>query len=329
VVATAATLGMLFVPVPYIVEMPGPTLDVLGDADGIELIQVPEAPDHPITGELRLTTVSTRGANKDLMLAEALIGWLSAKDQVIPYEAAYPRSSTREEREERSAQQMTSSQELATVAALSALGLVTEMEIVEARAASAAEELRTDDVLVAIDGIGLKDFDHLLAVLRGIPAGSIIAVTIRRGDTESTVSMVTQDDGSGGSRMGVTVGFSLPVDVRFGVEGIGGSSAGMMFALGIVDKAGPIDLASDHLIAGTGTIDAAGTVGAIGGIQQKMAGAARDGATFFLAPAGNCDQVRGAIPDGLHVAKVATLDEALDALAAIRDGDLDRLASCE
>jgi PDZ domain-containing protein len=203
------------------------------------------------------------------------------------------------------------------------------MKIVETRAASAAEVLRTDDVLLAIDGIALKDFDHLLAVLRGIPGGSAIEVTIRREDRDLTVTMVTEDDGSGGSRMGVTVGFGLPVDVRFGVEGIGGASAGMMFALGIVDKAGPIDLAADHLIAGTGTIDAGGNVGAIGGIQQKMVGAVRDGASFFLAPAENCEQVRGAIPAGLRVARVATLAEALDALTAIRAGNLERLASCE
>ncbi|HYP73074.1 MAG TPA: S16 family serine protease, partial [Microbacterium sp.] len=75
--------------------------------------------------------------------------------------------------------------------------------------------------------------------------------------------------------------------------------------------------------------DAAGTVGPIGGIRQKMYGAVDAGATWFLAPESNCDEVVGHVPSGLRVFSVGTLDDALDVLTAIReDGDLDALPTC-
>jgi PDZ domain-containing protein len=87
-----------------------------------------------------------------------------------------------------------------------------------------------------------------------------------------------------------------------------------MFALGIIDKLTPGDLTSGHHFAGTGTITASGTVGPIGGIRQKLYGAQRAGAQYFLAPAGNCAEVAGHIPDGLHVFKVSSLSDALKVL---------------
>jgi PDZ domain-containing protein len=325
----ALILLLVILPVPYVVEMPGPTVDVLGETGDVELIQVPDPPEHPVTGQLRLTTVSTHGSDHDLTVGEAIMRWLSSADQVIPYEAAYPRSFTRAERETRSAQQMASSQELASVAALNELGIGVELRIVDAVGEAASRVLKPDDVLVAIDGTDLRDFEHLLEVLNAIPAGTSIEIAIRRDGREHVVTMATEDDGEGRARMGVTVGFALPVDVRFGVEGIGGSSAGLIFALGIVDKLGPTDLADSRIVAGTGTIDADGNIGPIGGIQQKMVAARRDGAELFLAPEKNCPDVRGSVPRGLTVASVATLADALDALRGIRDRSMDTLDTCQ
>ena len=88
-------------------------------------------------------------------------------------------------------------------------------------------------------------------------------------------------------------------------------------------------LAGDHHVVGTGTIDAEGDVGPIGGIRQKMIGASQAGADLFLAPVENCDEVRGHTPDGLPVVAVDTLDEAEEALAVLADdGDLSALPSC-
>jgi PDZ domain-containing protein len=101
-----------------------------------------------------------------------------------------------------------------------------------------------------------------------------------------------------------------------------------MFALGIVDLLTPEDEADGQLVAGTGTMDVTGAVGRIGGIRQKLAGAARDGAAWFLAPDGNCDEVVGYVPRGMRVVPVATLHEAREALVAIGAGTGDDLPTC-
>jgi PDZ domain-containing protein len=94
----------------------------------------------------------------------------------------------------------------------------------------------------------------------------------------------------------------------------------MMFALGIVDKLTPGSLTGGKFVAGTGEIAASGAVSPIGGIQQKMAGARAAGATWFLTPATNCADASGAVPAGMHLAKVSTLRQALSDLSAIRAG---------
>ena len=96
-----------------------------------------------------------------------------------------------------------------------------------------------------------------------------------------------------------------------------------------IGKLTPANESGGKTIAGTGTIDKDGKVGRIGGIELKMLGAKRDGATWFLAPASNCLDVAGRVPDGLRDVKVATLNEAYQALVAIGKGQADDLPHCE
>ena len=91
----------------------------------------------------------------------------------------------------------------------------------------------------------------------------------------------------------------------------------MMFSLAIFDKLTPGALTGGAKIAGTGTIASDGTVGPIGGIQQKLYGARDGGARWFLAPSANCNEVVGHVPDGLSVVKVSTFAEARSAVEAI------------
>src|SRR4029079_18858986 len=108
--------------------------------------------------------------------------------------------------------------------------------------------------------------------------------------------------------------------VNLSLTGIGGPSAGLMFALGILDKVSTHDLTHGRFIAGTGTIDPSGQVGQIGGISLKMIAARRAGATIFLAPASNCPDVSGNIPKGLDVVKVSTLHDAITDLDSLATG---------
>jgi PDZ domain-containing protein len=117
--------------------------------------------------------------------------------------------------------------------------------------------------------------------------------------------------------IGILVGTSarFPIDIDFNLPGVGGPSAGMIFAVGIIEKLTKEDLVRGRKIAGTGTITASGKVGGIGGIEEKMVGASRIGATIFIAPRENCPDIEH-IPDGLKVIPVSTLSEAIEALRA-------------
>lgn len=118
------------------------------------------------------------------------------------------------------------------------------------------------------------------------------------------------------------------IEITMHVDDIGGPSAGMMYALGAIDKLTFEDETGGRTIAGTGTIDEKGAVGAIGGINLKLLGAKRDGATWFLAPKANCSQVAGHVPDGLRDVQVETLDQAYKAIVEIGQGRGEGLPRC-
>lgn len=333
---TASVLvGVLAImPAPYAVNGPGPTKDVLGEVDGKPLIEVEGATTYPSTGELRLTTISgVGGPGYPAYLLNVLRGWVSSSSVVRPVEDVYPQDVTQEEIDESNAGAMVSSQENAGVAALVELGYEVPATLVVAGTVEdtdAAGKLEEGDVLTAMDGVPLPDYQSLVSRLEDVEPGDTVTLTVTRHSRSEDVPVVTGEREGGGAQIGVFVdpSFDMPVDVSINIEGIGGPSAGTMFALGLVDLLTPQDEAAGQVIAGTGTMDVTGAVGPIGGIRQKLAGAVRDGATWFLAPADNCDEVVGHVPSGLRVVKVATLHEAREAMTAIGAGEADDLPTC-
>ncbi|MFV0135728.1 S16 family serine protease [Streptomyces sp. HMX87] len=113
---------------------------------------------------------------------------------------------------------------------------------------------------------------------------------------------------------------SADIDVTLRLADVGGPSAGLLFALGIIDRLGPGDLTGGRIIAGTGTITPGGEVGAVGGVPLKTQAARRDGATVFLVPKAECSDARAELPEGLRLIPVETLDGAVDALEALDTG---------
>jgi PDZ domain-containing protein len=101
--------------------------------------------------------------------------------------------------------------------------------------------------------------------------------------------------------------------VKFDLPNTGGPSGGLIFALGIVEKLNAAQLVNGRLIAGTGTINKKGEVGPIGGIEDKLIGAKRAGATLFIAPIDNCIDITN-IPKGLQIVAVSTLGQAVTLL---------------
>ncbi len=323
--AAVLALTGAVLPVPYVVLSPGPTFNTLGSVNGKPLITVTGHPVYPAGGHLNLVTVSYQGGPGDeINLYTALRSWLSPHDAVVPQEELFGPNLNPKQVQQQNVQEMTDSQQLATAAALHELNIPYITVVIVAgtvKGMPAYPVLRAGDVIVAVDGTPVSSADKAAALIRGRHPGAPIELTISRNGRAQTVRLVSKSQ-RGQAVIGVYVSerFKFPFKVQIRVGDIGGPSAGMMFALGLVDMLTPDNLTGGRFIAGTGEIDANGDVGAIGGIQQKMVGARNDGATIFLAPASNCSDVRGNIPAGLRVVKVSTLSQAVDDLNASKAG---------
>ncbi|GAA2719357.1 YlbL family protein [Cellulomonas aerilata] len=326
--------AMVFLRVPYAVSSPGPTRDTLGEHDGVPLIEVDGTQTYPSTGELRLTTVSVAGGpGFPITVPQAVAAWISGERTARPVEVVFPPDVTQDQLDERNQAEMTSSQESATVAALEELGYDVPADLLVAgtvEGTGAEGVLEEDDVVLTFEGASVTSYTQLVEALDATEPGATVRLGLRRDGDPLDVEVVTGEREGGGTQLGVFIDpqFDLPVDVTIRIEDIGGPSAGLMFALGIVDRLTPQDEVDGEVVAGTGTMDVDGSVGPIGGIQQKLLGARRDGADWFLAPAGNCDAVVGHVPDGLRVVRVATLAEGRAAIEAIGAGDGDALPTC-
>jgi PDZ domain-containing protein len=318
-------LGVLgtAVPVPYVAQVPGPTLNTLGDVDGDPIIAVEGRERNEVSGNLNLTTVGVSRAG--LSLVEAVQGWFDDEVAIVPQEAVYPSGRSREETQQANREAFLSSEERAEAAALSQLGYPVKVVVRGLSGEESPSEglLEENDAIETVDGLPTPDTAALDDVLAGIEPGTTVTVGFTRlgqpGTAEVTTGTATEGEGA---LLGVLVADrpSAPFDVDIQVADVGGPSAGLMLTLGILDLVGDTDLTEGAVIAGTGTIDAAGTVGPIGGIQLKMVAARDIDAELFLVPADNCAEALEAPQPGLVLARVADLDDALDALADHRAG---------
>ncbi|SNX98378.1 PDZ domain-containing protein [Geodermatophilus sabuli] len=308
------------VPVPYVAQVPGPTFDTLGEIDGEPVIDLQGRERNEVEGQLTLTTVGVSRAG--LSLVEAVRGWFDDEVSVVPEEAVYPSGRSEEETREANRQAFLSSEEAAEAAALGQLGYPVKVVVRGLSEESPSEGLLEEgDAIDSVDGRPTPDAEALDQVLGSIPGGSAVVVGYTRLGEPGTATVTTgaAEDGEG-SLLGVLIREqpSAPFDVDIRVSDVGGPSAGLMLSLGILDLVGDTDLTGGAQVAGTGTIDAEGNVGPIGGIQLKMVAAADIGAELFLVPADNCADALAAPQPGLTTARVATLDDALDALADFR-----------
>ena len=324
--------GLAALPAPYVIDNPGPTYDTLGVVETsqgeLELITITGEETFPTTGELRLTTV-TRTGNPDSLPGwfDVMAGWFDPTRTVIPVDVAYPPGVTAESNREAAAIEMQTSQQEAIAAALTYVGIPYSSYLVVNQALEDGPSegiLEPDDVIVSASGQIITTVTQLREIIAESGVNKPFAIVIQRAGVEEEHEVIPRMS-EGPERMpmiGILVSgrYEFPLDVDIALENVGGPSAGLMFGLGIVEKLTADDLAAGSVIAGTGTLTASGEVGSIGGVRHKMHGALNDGADIFLAPAGNCPDIIGHIPDGLRVIPVATLDEAVESLLALHAG---------
>ena len=322
------------VDVPYYALSPGPA------SDTSDFIVVPEA--AASEGELFFLTVSLQEVN----LIEYVSAQLNNEVDLAPRENIRPEGVSQEDLRQQNLNLMERSKENAKFVALTRAGLDVTYEGSGARISAVIEGSAADgmleegDVIISVDGEEIEFSTDAVDALGGRAPGDAVTLTIRRAVDESglefeeiTVTVVlgpvttvdetgvvTTDEDRG--MLGVFLDDAettivFPVDVEIDSQNIGGPSAGLMFTLEIMNQLLEEDLTRGHRVAGTGTIDQDGNVGAIGGIKQKVYGAIDTGATVVLVPAANYDEALLAAGDDITVVRVVTIEDALDFLRTL------------
>jgi PDZ domain-containing protein len=354
-VAVALIVIAMFLPVPYVELSPGASCDTLapqpskqcadaGIRGQVVKVDDPHVKTYPTNDKLFFTTVGLSGGPPDkLTLFEALRGWFESKSAVVPKDLLFPPNSSSEEVQCENQREQQESQNNAKSAALRALHYTVPVEtrvyIDSFTAKSPAESAGLDvcDDILSVDGVAVSSIAQLTTLIGEHKVGDVVRIRWANADGKTgttDVKLVESSAGKARPVIGVvpkTIGISkAPVNITIDAGSVGGPSAGLMYALSIIDQLTPGDLTGGVVVAGTGEISPDGKVGEIGGITQKMISAhdSPNNATVFLVPHGNCPEAVHAKPKGLRLIDVSTLDDAEKALAALRHDPTGVLHEC-
>jgi PDZ domain-containing protein len=336
ILAVLILIGFLaaIVPIPYVSIKPGSATMVGG------LVHVQGAPSYPPKSSVAFTTVTA----SDATLLDAVRGWLDDSVQVFP-EKVIRGDQSRTENLRYNAQLMDTSKLTAETVALQRLGhavtILTSGTVVRqiGKGTPAAKQLKTDDVIVAVDGEPVDHFDELRTLLQVGGPGATHNLTVERpaGSTThvevpiTTVAAPATADQPARAVIGIVpeeriVDFKFPFDVRIDSGSVGGPSAGLAFTLAVLDVLTPGELTGGKRIAVTGTMSLDGTVGPVGGAVQKAVAVRKAGYVAFLVPRDEYKDVQATVGHDLRVIPVGTLQDALDALKSL-GGNVDSLGA--
>jgi len=317
-------LVLVFWPVklPYFAMAPGPTeevADLVSFGEGVTV--------YDTTGDLYLLTVTLREVNP-FEWFEAR--YLDDKVDLLERQTIRPPGVTEEQVRRTNLQAMNESIDTAIFVALSRLGYdvgfvgdgVEVLQVVEGTPAEAA--LQVGDRFTVIAGQPVTTAEQAGELIRTFGIGDTITLEgTRDGEPfEVSITLVEHTQLPGEPMVGVVfdtinLEMEIPIDVDVDSRNIGGPSAGMMYAITLLDLLSEEDLTQGHRIAGTGTIRFDETVGSIGGVRQKVYAARAIGAEIVLVPVDNYEDALSAAGDAIVVVPIATLQEALDYLRAL------------
>jgi PDZ domain-containing protein len=329
---SVGVVGAAYIGVPYVAYAPGDARPTSSRVD------VKGQQTYPIDGQVLFVTVGTPRLSA--------LGWLVGKldsDKVDIYtEKQVFGDQTEQQNRQENLQLMTYSKDFATYVALTKLGysvsvsdggvVVDSLCLAQAADRTCTQEspvaaiLHPQDVITAVDSTPINVVPDLPAALSGKNVGDTITLTFKRGDQVMTATTPLIASTDGRAIIGFvpnpsppdSIKFTFPFEVQIDSGQIGGPSAGLAFTLALLDTLTPGDLTGGVQVAATGTIDPGGTVGPIGGLKQKTIAVMRTGAKVFLVPTSEVAEAQEAAKGSdLKIVGVATLDEALTALAAL------------
>ena len=259
-------------------------------------------------------------------LAERLIPGLREGATVVPAEQVRPPGVTEDERRREELQEMQTSQRVAAAVALRELGRKVVATPIGARVefvdpeAPAAGKLLAGDLITSAGGQPVKGPAGLRKAVRASGAGRALLLVVKRGDQRLEVRVQPVRGPSGTPMIGVIISqaadIELPVKVKIDTNNVGGPSAGLAFALDLLEELGR-DVDQGNRIAVTGALELDGTVGEVGGLKQKTIGVERAGIKVFLVPAGENAAEARRYADGIRIVPVTSFQQALRRLATL------------
>jgi Lon-like protease len=284
------------------------------------LVHVQGEHDRPGSGGIYMVDIIVRKAS----LLEKYFPGIHDGATLVPADVYNPQNLPERIQRQQGLAEMSSSQRIAAAVALRELGYKVTSDGVVVSAVDVGSPadgvLEPDDVIVGANGKDVKNPEDLTKVMSGVKPGETVTLRIERNGSEQTVQVGTRasDDNPPRALMGILIEpkLDLPVDISIDTGNIGGPSAGLAFALDIIDELGPKDIDGGEKVVATGEIALDGSVHEIGGIKQKTFGARTAGADVFLVPDANAAGARK-YADGLRIVPVSNLDEALHALATV------------
>ena len=313
----------LVAPLPYVLVEPGTPTNLFATVKKKEVLEIVGKQSYPTSGALNLTSIWVTSPESRLQSFELIQAWIDGERAVQPREVFYPRGIDPKKVNQENVAEMKVSQQSAQLAALNYLDIKYSTVLLVkgfSEGSPNSQIVRIGDQIMTFQNQEVKSSADLRKRVQESTSDQLKLGVLRDGKRLSLP--ITKN----GNILGLLIAdeYRLPFSVKIRLKDIGGPSAGLIFALAIIDKLSKEDLVQERNIAGTGTITPSGEVGPIGGIEEKLIGAAREGATLFLAPSLNCPEIRH-IPRGLRVVPVDTLAEAVSAL---RERDTERLPIC-
>ncbi|HEX7525991.1 MAG TPA: S16 family serine protease [Gaiellaceae bacterium] len=279
----------------------------------------------PLQGGIYFVDVVVRKAT----ILEKLFGGLHKGADLVPANAVNPPGVGDQQRRRIDLQDMQHSQAVAAAVALRAAGkhvvLRTIGALIDAVAPGmpAVGKLEPSDVIVSIDGKTVRDPHDVFVAMAARKIGQFVSIAVRRGKQTLVEQLHTVSSGDKplhpvvGIAVESAVDIQLPLRVSIDAGDVGGPSAGLAFALDVLEELGP-DILHGHKVAATGEIEPDGTVLPIGGIKQKTIGAREAGVDAFLVPAGDNARDARKQAGGLRIIPVENFSQALRALATLR-----------
>jgi Lon-like protease len=323
--AVGAIVVLLLLTVLILVRIPSGQYILLPDVAHpvAPLVKVEGAKPPPGAGSIYFLDVIEKKAS----MFEKLFPWIHSDATFEPANNVVPPCSTDRQAIQAQLQEMAFSQRVAATVALRRLGYhvavhPTGVVVSQLIAGTNAPcKLQPMDIIVAVNGTATPTTAVLHRVLEHVEPGAIVALRVRRGGRLLTVRVRTIDVGSGQALVGFApeqaATFKLPIRVSIDAGNVGGPSAGLAFALEVMQKLGR-NVTHGYKVAATGEMELNGTVGPIGGVRQKVVDAHKADVDVLLVPAGeNAKTARHYSSKQLRVIPVHSLAQALRALATL------------